>query len=51
LRSYSKDSGLASSIAAIYSAHEAVSFQPAELQVSRVLAMIRSLQVRQHPKP
>jgi Ca2+-binding EF-hand superfamily protein len=39
-----RDSGLAKSIAAVYAAHEAVSFQPLELQVPRILNKIRAVE-------
>jgi len=39
-----RDSGLAHSIASIYSAHEAVSFQPLELQLPRILHKIRAIE-------
>jgi len=35
LRPYNKDSGIAHSIAAVYSAHESIIFQPVELQVGQ----------------
>ena len=39
-----KESGLARSIANVYSAHEAVSFQPLELQLPRILSKIRAVE-------
>lgn len=39
-----KDSGLAHSIANVYSAHDAVSFQPLELQLPRILSKIRAVE-------
>jgi hypothetical protein len=39
-----KTKGLAHSIANVYSAHEAVSFQPLELQLPRILSKVRAVE-------